>query len=468
MLEGLVLTMYADATHLLKNLRNCLLSWGKVSLPNNVVSREGLVSSEVNVDAFVRVIQFQENKELKIAPKLDWKCIRVKGFEKMRVKPAQALLSRDTAAAIRYMVSQGRSPQSDLASAFFAEQVGYWYTLMTGRRELDSFTKNYPDQLQEKLSFLTHFQGLIDNLKFEGPQERKPFQKGILISTSSLLLDVDRFLNQYGYTYFQGARTTTEGCENIFSTARSGNPNPSPRHLRAAFKAISLSQLIRNAKSGNYGDDDHVPFLSALTDAVKHPEEEDGDDTDSFLKSNEVSPAQHDVVIDVFDANCMVYLAGYILRKTINSKKHFCQKCASILVDEHKSLSPPGNDASKALLQLLCIKDFGGLTKPSDLAQELFLTFEGVFRQCQKNISTSDRDLGQQVTGKILLVLHEKYANRNLGCHLSLVVRRFVKIRLFFWGMFINSKVQSNPDHQSLVSGEANSSRSVKRAVVFK
>ncbi len=430
-------------------------------MSDDVVSREGLVTGEVTVDAFIRVIQFQENKELKIAHRLDWKCVRVKGFEKMRVKPAQSLLSRDVAGAIRLLVSQGLSPQSDLASAFFADQVGSWYTLMTGRREFDSFTKNYPDQLQDKVSFLKVFQGLIDSLKFEGSQEKKPFQKGILISTSSLIFDVDRFLNHLGYTYFQGGRTTTEGCENIFSTARSGNPNPSPRQLRGAFKAIALSQLVRNAKSGNYNDDDHVPFLSALTDALQHSEgNEEGDE--------DLVPTEGDVVIDFFDANSLVYLSGYILRKTVRSKRHYCQSCISHLVISHEDLPQPTDDVSKSLLQLLGIKDMGRLTKPSDLGQDLFLTLEGVFRQFQPNISKGEAHIGKKLTSKCLTVLSEKFSNLSLTCHSSLLVARFVKIRCFFWGRFLNAQIQKDPSHQTLVASESNSSRSVKRAVVFK
>ena len=74
----------ADIPHLLKNIRNCLLT-KDVALPPDVLVKENLISPKVSIQHIAAVINHEEDNELKIAPVLSRHHVEPGQYQKMCV-----------------------------------------------------------------------------------------------------------------------------------------------------------------------------------------------------------------------------------------------------------------------------------------------------------------------------------------------------------------------------------------------
>ena len=100
---------FADPAHLLKNFRN---AWEKFdfSLSSHIVEKYNLPSNKVDYNVLRDLVTFQDKHmgpDMKIAPRLTSDHLDLKNkssIAKMAVPPAEAVISRDTASAIRYLI----------------------------------------------------------------------------------------------------------------------------------------------------------------------------------------------------------------------------------------------------------------------------------------------------------------------------------------------------------------------------
>ena len=93
------------------------------SIDKKYVEEFDLTTDEVRLFTIKKVVDLQENMELKIAPHLKPNMVNpnMSGFEKMRVNPARSVLSRETANAIRFCVQHypEKFDCEDLTTAVF-------------------------------------------------------------------------------------------------------------------------------------------------------------------------------------------------------------------------------------------------------------------------------------------------------------------------------------------------------------
>ena len=120
--------MISDVPHILKNIRNGLLNNKVFTIADKYVEKYDLATNEVRLSTIKKVSDLQKNCELKIAPHLKPHMLspKMSSFERMRVNPARALLSRDTANAIRFCVEHYpyQFTKEDLTTAVFIEKIG--------------------------------------------------------------------------------------------------------------------------------------------------------------------------------------------------------------------------------------------------------------------------------------------------------------------------------------------------------
>ena len=79
---------------------------------------------------------FQENLDLKLAPKLSSGLLKPSHFNKMRVPDATRVLSRDVAAALKYLVEKEGRPKDYLTTAWLIDSIAKWFSLMTSRNPI--------------------------------------------------------------------------------------------------------------------------------------------------------------------------------------------------------------------------------------------------------------------------------------------------------------------------------------------
>jgi hypothetical protein len=455
--------MIADVTHLVKAMRNALLNWGYFRLPAHLVQKLGLPSDLVTHDAIARVFDLQEHKQLKIAPHLTAESVRPSGnFSKMRVKYAVSMLSHETASAIRLCVIQGYCPTEDLTTAYFCEQVGRWYRLVTSRIAKNGFQKNFPDDLKEKISFLNFFTfELICMLEVEpGLYGWKPWQRGICLSTKSYLWLIDLYFDELGYLHFLGGRFTTEGVENLFSSMRAANPIPTALAGQRTLKSICLTQHFKPAKSSSYEEDDHTAFLSDLADFKKleseNAEDEDEDDFTLGMDNNEIPE------IDFMEANALTTFGGYVLKKTVAGKRK-CKACCNFYVEKEGD-EDDGTTVITISSLLSTLKSYGKLIFLTEKGNDLFMIFEQMFRLAENGFY-GKKNIARKLVAEMVEGLQENHAEIP-PCHKTIIVRRFVKIRLIFWAKFKSQKFVL--EQEEVIDEEANASKSMMMRSIVK
>lgn len=86
----------ADMPHVLKSIRNLLISGQLLVLP---------------LDIFIK-----QDSDLKLVPNLTDNCINVNHYNKMKVGPAYALLNHNVAVAIKHYVNAGKIEKNALTT----------------------------------------------------------------------------------------------------------------------------------------------------------------------------------------------------------------------------------------------------------------------------------------------------------------------------------------------------------------
>ncbi len=100
----------ADPAHLIKNLRNLLLTHD-VILPEQYIRQKNLQSNTLTLKCVEFLVKHQENMHLKIQPKLSSINVNRTLYQKMRVNLASNIFSFETQAALVYLKDKSPNPK---------------------------------------------------------------------------------------------------------------------------------------------------------------------------------------------------------------------------------------------------------------------------------------------------------------------------------------------------------------------
>jgi len=216
----------ADVPHLIKNVRNHIVSGQDIVLPQHIVQRFQLPSATVSVAPLNRLVKFQEHRDLKPAPRLTSKHLDISHFDKMKVSQALHVFSHSVSSALRLMVATENWEENVLTTAWFLEIMNKWFELMTSRHPVMAFSKFNGDKYDSAVSCLRTVIDLFQHVSIGKKGAWKPVQSGVLLSTFSVLELQNRFLNILNFKFLLTARLTQDCLENLFSCVRSKNAVP--------------------------------------------------------------------------------------------------------------------------------------------------------------------------------------------------------------------------------------------------
>ena len=361
----------ADVPHLLKSIRNCLLTQS-IILPDFVVADANLQSNVVSLQPVKDLIAMQDNMTLKIAHKLKKIHVEPGNFQKMKVSIAAQLLSHSTASALKLCVGRGLLPQSALTTAWFVEAVNNWFDILNARFSLASLFKSS----SAKIEHLDYMIALFHDLHFSGRDGWKPIQTGVRLSTESVVSLYDDLVVKGSYKYLMTGRLTQDCVENLFSQIRSkGDSHPSPVHFRHSLRLISIAQYMHVSQNSSYDTDESVYFLDFLkSKSFTKPVSNNDDDVEMEKVCSQLLP------LSECESNALYAVAGWTVFKEKTPKA--CPVCLSSIVGdastapEHSQLtvikvlwnrrwpytSFPGHVASN----YCCRIDFSQLRRPND------------------------------------------------------------------------------------------------------
>lgn len=181
------------------------------------------------------------------------------------------------------------------------------------------------DKYNETINFLKEFIDLISQLSFGVKGDWKPFQKGIILTTQSLIDVTEYLLIEKNYNYILGGRFTQDCLENPFSVLHSKHCILDALQIKNNLKLTVISQYIRKVSTSNYNLDDRE-FLPDFLPTIKQLKKNISDRIDDAPVTEYV--IQIEVTMDTVDLNILYYVAGYIITSITKTQKT-CNRCLS-------------------------------------------------------------------------------------------------------------------------------------------
>ena len=134
-----------DGSHALKGIKNFLYNHGEIRLSQEEVQDYDLDSDLVEFQAIKDLVEFQENLEAKLAPRLSRAVLEKAGekYGKMDVGAAIAIFHTDTSNGICFMMSKGGYPQRYSTTAHCIEKIAKWYQIMLSLIHISEPTRPY-------------------------------------------------------------------------------------------------------------------------------------------------------------------------------------------------------------------------------------------------------------------------------------------------------------------------------------
>lgn len=333
----------ADVPHLVKNLRTAFVKHGSFILSEDICRNNDLPTDTVSIDHVKDLIEFQANKDLKLAPKLCANTIDFSHFDKMNVGNALHLFSRSTSAALKFLVENEGRPTCYLTTAFFIDSVNRWFDLLSSRYPVMALSKVKMDNYISALEFLDMFQQMIGAMQVGSKAEWKPVQTGVILSTSAIVDIAADLLDQQDFLLT--SRLTQDCLENLFSCVRSKNPVPTPREFKYALKVITAAQYLKQIGTGSYQQDDREYLGDLLPARITPP--------DPHLDLPVLTLFSSSLTAD--EESSLYYLVGYCIQ-SLRKLRQLCDTCVDAIRDTtvlpHSSLLLLKNYKSGALFQV--------------------------------------------------------------------------------------------------------------------
>ena len=188
-----------------------------------------MLTDEVRWEVIEELVKFQEKFELKIAPKLSAQVLKRGGshFGKMDVGCAMSVFSKDTAAAIEYIVLHHNYPQEYLTTAQVIYQVAHWFDIMRCLYFKMAFSLKKPDEYKKQCQFLVNFADFFCSIKInENSDALTDVQKGVLMTTQSVLHLQEDLIQKEGVEFFMAGRTSGDPVESHHGQERGMIKNP--------------------------------------------------------------------------------------------------------------------------------------------------------------------------------------------------------------------------------------------------
>lgn len=243
--------VFADFPHLLKLLRNHLLDHG-IKLASGKIIEKSIFENLLEVDS----------GELKICPKLTWAHISVKRNERQNVRMAAQLLSDHVAKALAYYFPDEKETSD------FLKVIDGCFDVFNSRTPVNDkdLRCGFGIKLETQNDILLQAKKYVQEMRIVGRANLLPFQKGWIISISSLI-ELLHFLQQYGLKYVITSRLNQDALESLFSQIRGlGHfyDHPLPIDFKYRLRQVLLcNKLPLPSASVATKEIDQENFLSA-------------------------------------------------------------------------------------------------------------------------------------------------------------------------------------------------------------
>lgn len=230
--------VFADAPHLIKLIRNNFLDYGFKLEDKNINSE------------CVRELVRRSIHDLKTTHRLSQKHIDVTGVKRMNVRLAVQVLSETTAKSLKFFGEQGLLNSRDWeCTSHFIALSDSWYDLLNSKRPRDTKQSRdaYGLHLDAQKKVLEDMINVANSMRVQGRNKSSlfQFQKGLIVSSQSLLGLYDMLKDRYDITYILTYRLNQDILEHFFGCLRQMgvcNQHPSPVDVKYRIKKYLLGK----------------------------------------------------------------------------------------------------------------------------------------------------------------------------------------------------------------------------------
>lgn len=236
-------------------------------------------------------------------------------------------------------------------------------------------------------------------------------------------------LQLHGLKYLLTYKLSQDHLETWFSAARSKggcNNNPNAEQFKAIFKRLLVHHELRTANNANCeGDDTKILTVSSRSEKKKGTSlpnrllsDDYSDDVLNSMVIEDFSESDITVNLDEYQADCVAYISGFIIRK-MEEKKLGTSR-------EVKNLTDPLNHSD-----LIDLKNRGKLKLPSKIIVSICAIVEKIFRIHEQELLHPDRRRSAVVEDLILDYLEENGYTDTFGPHITtLIVQLYLRIKI--------------------------------------
>lgn len=225
------------------NIRGQLLNSVDFTLSDATVCHHGLPSNKVKLEHVRAVVEYDSDKELKIAPKLSEVHISKGHYTKMKVGIAVQFF-KESPAAIRCLIREKVLEPEAETTAWFLDLIAKWYKLMSSRHPSVALSCRDMAKYHEALETLRLTLETIQGMQMGSTSQWKPSQAGLMVATTVVLRLQNILLKSDGYKFLLTGRLLQDCLENLFSVLRQRKPVPNAYDMKCALKLVCVGQFL--------------------------------------------------------------------------------------------------------------------------------------------------------------------------------------------------------------------------------
>lgn len=421
-------------------------------LPDDLVRREKLESPLVQWKHIVELGKHQKKHQHKMQPGINDKTFDLGPFSKMHVGPAVNALSRATGAVLELMVDQLEYPAEFKTTAFFCNMMGRWFDLMSSRNPGHCFSLGEKGNYLENIQFLMDFMEMFDSLhlvKEHGDNEQL-IQQNVRLTTTSMIMTAEYYLHERGFKFLLGGRFGSDCVENFISQVRRRMTTPTALNFKYAFRALLIVNHMKPSKSSSYFEDENSSNWLTELEHIRNLKMS-FDDEDEDRNVFEVLIGDR-VTKDFSEENALRYLIGYLFKKTICSESK-CQVCLDAFVKEHCDATE-----SEILVFKRCYTP-DALVMVTEYAYKIFSMVESSFLL---NLASIDNErFFDALVDKLVITTKNMFEADLPTCHWTLLIKRFLKIRVYFWVRKLTMDAKESPEFQAAKKEAGHASKKI-------
>jgi len=449
--------IFVDPAHMIKLCRNTLGDW-KVLYDEN--------KYPIKWDYFVKLVDLQEKTGVHAGTKIRTRHIHYQK-EKMKVKLAAQTFSSSVADAFDYCCNILKLDEfKDVEpTSTFCKNINNIFDVLNSRNFLSKseFKKPlWPNSENHIKIFIKKSITYIKNLKVTEKNSPNTLQSlitsnrktgfiGLIICLTSIENFFDDVIKNGILDFFLSYKISQDHLEMFFSAIRAKggfNNNPTASQFEAAYKRLIIHNEIKLSSFANCEPQDltsilfvtsskkiqttnYLDLLCIEEEVSEHAEQNLITDDEMFL----LNPNEIKYVNDVIE-----YISGFVVRKII--KKMSCSICVMAMIEKHVEVG----------LELIQVKNRGGLMKPSYDIIVLCKAAEQVFKTHQHQLSTiKDNPINYLIikaTSKIQInnmfkslsdhILNQSPLNNHLLQIIHLTLKTYFTVRLHHFNKTIS------------------------------